>query len=92
MSAATAPRRKHAARKPAARHEPRPKPASPLDDYILREDWALASGRSIRSLKRDAILGRGAKPFLYGKKVYYSRAAIAEHLAGLAAERNGGSS
>ena len=91
MTTATATRQRHTARKtPRRTPERQPKPASPLDNYISREDWASASGRSVRSLKRDAILRRGPRPFLYGKRVYYSRKAIADHLESLANERNGG--
>ena len=91
MNTATAARQRHTARKtPRLPREHQPKPSSPLDDYISRQNWSLASGRSIRSLKRDAILGHGPRPFVYGKQVFYSRKAIAAYLESLAAERNGG--
>jgi hypothetical protein len=45
-------------------------PATLLGELGLvpREEVAKATGRSVRSLKRDALLRRGPRPILYGRR------------------------
>ena len=62
---------------------------TPLDDYIPEEEWAKARGVTVRTLKRDRQLRRGPMPILLGRKIYYRKSDIAEHLNRLADERNG---
>jgi hypothetical protein len=61
-------------------------PTKVLDDIDLipREDLATATGRSIRSLKRDWTLRRGPRPIMIGKKVFYRKTDVRAYVEKLA--------
>jgi hypothetical protein len=51
---------------------------------ISREEYARATGRTIRALRRDWALGRGPAPIRLGRGVYYRLADLKAHIDELA--------
>ena len=62
-----------------------------LDELGLvpREEVARATGRSVRMLKRDAMLRRGPRPVVYGKKTFYLRKQLMAYFESLAENGRG---
>ena len=56
---------------------------------VPRDEVARATGRSVRMLKRDAMLRRGPRPVVYGKTTYYLKRQLVEYFERLAEGRNG---